>query len=216
MLICKYTRLENASFVPHLDTLRAVTMAIRRCGIKADYSEGFNPHLKIFFGQPLPIGVESECEYFCVYAHSEPQEFVSKMNCSLPQGLKILNAAEVEKDPNVANLMSFADYTVTMRDTTLDLSAFEKFASGHECVISYEQKGETVTKDVKSLISFVKAEKGRLHLRLACGNKNLRADRLINFLCDKYAISCGFGVVKTRMYDCNGVDLDNILFGSGH
>ena len=127
MLICKYTRLGNAAFMPHLDTLRAVTMAIRRIGVKAEYSEGFNPHMKIFFGQPLPIGVESECEYFCAYVNEEAQSFKNKSNSSLPEGIEIMAAATVEKDPNVAKIISYADYTVVMRDIVPQLKNFEEF-----------------------------------------------------------------------------------------
>ena len=116
MLICKYTRVSRAVFVPHLDILRAVSMGLRRAGIKADYSEGFNPHVKIFFGQPIPLGTASESEYFCIYTDVSPEEFMKKLNVTLPEGVRIIKAAEVEKDPNVAKIMRFADYTVTMRD----------------------------------------------------------------------------------------------------
>lgn len=215
MLICKYKRVGNASFVPHLDTLRAVVMGIRRIGVKAEYSEGFNPHMKIFFGQPLPIGTESECEYFCAYVNEEPNEFAEKLNKSLPSGLQITAAARAEKDPNVAKIMCFADYTVTMRGKVDNLREVESFAELDECVISYEQKGELVKKDVKPLISFLRVcDERTVKLRLSCGNKNLRADRLTNSLCKTYGITCGYDIIKTNMYDCNFVDLDTILLGS--
>ena len=214
MLICKYTRKENAVFVPHLDTLRAVTMAIRRIGARAEYSAGFNPHMKIFFGQPIPIGTESDCEYFCVYANESPSDFMRRLNESLPFGLCITAAAEIQKDPNVANLMYYADYTVTMRREESNLLAAEKFAAGRQCEISYIVKGERVYKDVKELICSVQAENPRtLRLRLRCGNRNLRADRLMRFWADSFGWG-SYDVVKTNTYDENGVNLDKILFGS--
>lgn len=214
MLICKYTRLGNAAFVPHLDTLRAVTMGIRRIGAKAEYSEGFNPHMKIFFGQPLPIGVESECEYFCAYVNEDPSDFMRKLNASLPEGLKILKAGYAEKDPNVANIMSFADYTITMRGIEPKISDFKRVLDEKALVISFEHKGETVQKEVRPLIADIKATDSRtLCMRLACGNRNLRADRLMNFLCERHGIACAFDTIKTAMYDCNFVNLDKIFFG---
>ena len=215
MLICKYTRLGNAVFVPHLDMLRAVTMGIRRAGIKAEYSEGFNPHMKIFFGQPLPIGTESECEYFCVYAHEEPHAFMEKLSRTLPEGVKITAAAKADKDPNVAKIMCFADYTVTMRDIEPDLKEVEAFCGGKECVIEYVAKGETRVQDVKSLIiSATVPNRNTVKFRLCCGNKNLRAERLMGFLSKKFGFAYGYDIRKTAMYDLGGNNLDKILFGS--
>lgn len=217
MLICKYTRLNNAAFVPHLDTLRAITMGIRRIGANAEYSEGFNPHMKIFFGQPLPIGTESKCEYFCVYVNEQPDEFVSRINKSLPSGLRLTAAVAAEKDPNIAKIMCFADYTVTMRDIISDLKVIEHFAEQPECIIEYTAKGEKCRKDVKSLIGFIKATDDKtVKMRLGCGNANLRADRLMNFLSGVYGWGCGYDILKTNMYDCNENDLDKILFGSNY
>lgn len=214
MLICKYARRDKAAFVPHLDTLRAVTMAIRRIGANAQYSEGFNPHMKIFFGQPLPVGTESDCEYFCVYVSDEPQDFVERLNASLPQGLRITAVVQAEKDPNVAKLMYFADYDVTMRDIQPNLRTVEDFLEQDECVIEFTSKGERKQKDVKDCIDFIRVQDERtLTLRLRCGNVNLRADRLMAALKEKYGL-CGYDIVKTHMYDCTGCDLDKILFGS--
>ena len=115
MLICKYTRLGNAVFVPHLDMLRAVTMGIRRAGIKAEYSEGFNPHMKIFFGQPLPIGKESEYKYFCVYAHEEPHSFMEKLSRTLTEGVKITADGKGDEEENEEKIMCVDEYTVNMQ-----------------------------------------------------------------------------------------------------
>ena len=217
MLICKYTRLGNAAFVPHLDMLRSVSMAVRRVGVPAEYSEGFNPHMKIFFGQPLPIGTESRAEYFCLFTGEDPQIFMQKMNASLPQGVSITAAAQTEKDPNVSKLMAFADYTVTMRGIipikTLQKAA--KFCKEDACVITYTHKGAEEQKDVKPLIARMEASEGALRFRLACGNRNLRADRLMAHLQKAYAIETGYDIVKTAMYDEQGRNLDALFFGGG-
>ena len=215
MLICKYTRLQNAAYVPHLDMLRNVSMAVRRVGIRAEYSEGFNPHMKIFFGQPLPIGTESRAEYFCLFTSEDPQSFMQKMNASLPQGVVVTAAAQTEKDPNVSKLMAFADYTVTMRGIipikTLQNAA--NFLQEDACVITYPHKGEEVQKDVKPLVKRIEAGENALKFRLACGNRNLRADRLMAHLQKVYAIETGYDVVKTAMYDAQERNLDALFFG---
>lgn len=217
MLICKYTRRGNAAFVPHLDMLRTVTMAIRRIGAEVAYSEGFNPHMKIFFGQPLPIGTESDCEYFCLHSNEDPAKFMAAVNGSLPAGVAITAAAATEKDPNVANLMCFADYTVTMRSIEPNLGAAESFVSLPECTVRYTAKGKEQQKDVKTLIADLRVPDAQtIRMRLRCGNTNLRADRVMPELCRRYGLTGGYDIVKTAMYDCGGTDLDTILFGSTH
>lgn len=214
MLICKYTRRGTAAFIPHLDTLRAVNMAIRRIGAEVEYSEGFNPHMKIFFGQPLPIGTESDCEYFCVYSREKANDFAAAINKSLPQGISVTAAAETDKDPNIAKIMYYADYTVAFRRKEPKLSDVKKALGGDSLVISYESKGETVSKEVKPLIhSFVTEGERMLKLRLRCGNVNLRADRLMAHFRESLNLG-GYDIVKTNMYDSGCTDLDKILFGS--
>ena len=217
MLICKYTRLGNAAFIPHLDMLRSMSMAVRRIGARAEYSEGFNPHMKIFFGQPLPIGTESRAEYFCLFTDEDPQSFTEKMNKSLPQGVSITAAARTEKDPNVSKLMAFADYTATMRGI-IPIKTLQNAANFHKegtCRITYTHKGEEVQKEVGPLIKHIEASEGALHFRLACGNRNLRADRLMAHLQKAYAIETGYDIVKTAMYDEQGRNLDALFFGGG-
>ncbi|MDE7395619.1 MAG: TIGR03936 family radical SAM-associated protein [Clostridiales bacterium] len=217
MLICKYTRKKNAAFIPHLDMLRTVSMAVRRIGAQAGYSEGFNPHMKIFFGQPLPIGTESLAEYFCLFCDDEPQTFMQKINASLPEGVRISAAAKTEKDPNVSNLMAFADYTVILRDTVpaKKLQNAANFIKEDACVITYTQKGQEVQKDVKPLIRRIEVEGNTLRFRLSCGNRNLRADRLMAHLKKAYAIEMGYDIVKTAMYDEHEKNLDDLFFGGG-
>ncbi len=214
MLICKYTKVDTAAFVPHLDMLRHVGMAVRRAGIEVDFSEGYNPHMKIFFGQPLPIGTASRAEYFCLYTSLSGKEFCARINGTLPDGVRVLAAAAVEKDPNVSGLMAFADYTADFRSEVPPekLRRAAQLALAEACVIQYTSKGELQQKDVRACIDKVWAEGNALHMRLACGNPNLRADRLMAHLareCDLPA----YDITKTAMYDRAGNNLDTVFFG---
>lgn len=58
-----YTKKNQARYIAHLDLTRVFDRALRRAKIEVAYSEGFNPHPKIAFGPPLPVGVEGEREY---------------------------------------------------------------------------------------------------------------------------------------------------------
>jgi radical SAM-linked protein len=58
-----YSKKKEARYIAHLDLARVFDRALRRAQIEVAYSEGFNPHPKIAFGPPLPVGVEGLREY---------------------------------------------------------------------------------------------------------------------------------------------------------
>ncbi|MBE6693806.1 MAG: DUF2344 domain-containing protein [Ruminococcaceae bacterium] len=52
----------NLQFFSHLDLQRTWQKVLVRASIPMWYTKGFNPHSKIVFGIPLPVGSESACE----------------------------------------------------------------------------------------------------------------------------------------------------------
>lgn len=213
MIICKYSKTDSAVYVPHLDLLRSFGMAIRRKDLNINFSDGFNPHARLFFTQPLPIGTNSLCEYLCADSPENAAEFMLKINTSLPNGVKILKAAYTKDNPNPANIMFRADYIIKLYEKlpgTVDLSVFNIAES---LVISYLSKGETIQKDVKNMVFEIQNTSDKIFLSLACGNVNLRADRLAENLLEKAGQNnSGFDVIKTAVYDKNGKNLDEMFF----
>ena len=63
MIFFKFEKKDTACFIPHLDTLRTIVRTIRRADIKMNFSQGFNPHMLLFFGNPISLGIESYAEY---------------------------------------------------------------------------------------------------------------------------------------------------------
>lgn len=59
----KFTKTGSQRYISHLDLQRTFTRAIIRSGIPVWYTKGFNPHSKLVFSSPLPIGCESICDY---------------------------------------------------------------------------------------------------------------------------------------------------------
>ncbi len=214
MIVCKYTKTDNAVYVPHLDLLRGFTMAMRRQKIRINFSEGFNPHAKIYFNQPLPLGAASLCEYFCADADENAETFKQKLNASLQDGIKILKCAETQTNPNVANMMYSADYTASLAEPVFGDKDFSALGGQSELNITYFSKGKEVVKNVGEMVLSVANTQNSATMRLRCGNVNLRADRLTAHLlklCD--AEGTDFSIVKTAVYDINGNDLDKIFFG---
>ena len=93
------TKGEEIRYISHLDYAGAVERAIRRAGIPAAYSEGFNPHMKLAFASALAVGVTSTSEYMDVeladsYSLSH---FTQLLGSALPKGIRLKRA--VYKSP---------------------------------------------------------------------------------------------------------------------
>lgn len=103
----KYTKLGDISYISHLDTIRFMQRLSNRAKVKLTHSEGFSPHPKISFSPALPLGVESICEYLDLEIDDDiaPEELLKKYNENSVDGIKFLEAAELENKSE--SLMAF-------------------------------------------------------------------------------------------------------------
>ncbi|OGB89805.1 hypothetical protein A2625_05060 [candidate division WOR-1 bacterium RIFCSPHIGHO2_01_FULL_53_15] len=90
----KYRKGEEVKFISHRDLMRAFQRAIRRADLPVAYSQGFNPHMKISWGNALKVGAVSEAEFAEIQIDGwiRPHELVERLNRQLPRGLEILEA----------------------------------------------------------------------------------------------------------------------------
>jgi len=90
----KYTKGKEIKFISHRDLMRVLHRAVRRAEIPVAYSQGFNPHMKISWGQALKVGQASDGEYaeLQIEGWIKPQELMAKLNKQLPKGIEILEA----------------------------------------------------------------------------------------------------------------------------
>ena len=94
--------------------------ALARAGYSARFTEGYNPKPRLEFANPLSLGLSSEEEIAGIDIHDFDTEadFISRMNRSLPDGLRVLRG-EIAPDAGPArrrSLMSLywgADFEVT-------------------------------------------------------------------------------------------------------
>ena len=59
----KFRKTGNLQYISHLDLQRTFNRVLVRAGLPLWYTKGFNPHIKMVFGLPLPVGCESETEF---------------------------------------------------------------------------------------------------------------------------------------------------------
>ena len=92
----RYSKSGSLMFISHLDLNRTMTAAFLRSKLPIYYSQGFNPHPKIVFSQPLPVGVSSECEYmdFSVTEDIPFEKISETMNSVMPEGIRFLECYE--------------------------------------------------------------------------------------------------------------------------
>lgn len=91
-----FERVGDARFLSHLDFLRVVERVIRRSGLDVDYTEGFNPRIRITLPQALPVGVA--CRGDCFGIRVAPDTSVDAIQRSLegvfPHGIRVLRVEE--------------------------------------------------------------------------------------------------------------------------
>ncbi len=92
-----YTKGKEIRFISHLDLMRAISRAIRRANLPIAYSQGFNPRMKMSFGQALKVGQSSESEEAKLTFEQDisPDEVKERLNEVLPRGLRVLTASKI-------------------------------------------------------------------------------------------------------------------------
>jgi radical SAM family uncharacterized protein/radical SAM-linked protein len=169
----KWSKDEEVRFTSHLDVLRTFERAIRRCGIPIAYSEGFHPHPKISFGPPLPLSFISEAEYLDLQL-TEPfsNEFLLKLNKTLPQGFKILEAKTIfTKAESLSSVINSALYKIEIPLTETEIKEkIEYILSQRNLMVSRVSKEELKEVDIRFEIFKLENEGSTLSMLLSVGS----------------------------------------------
>lgn len=169
-IICKYSKTGYLKYISHLDVLRFIQRSVKRAGINAKYSEGFNPHMKTSFGYPLSLGTESIGEYFELELNEnmDLELFVKKMNSVMPNEMQIMKADYSSDSESLMKRCEYAEYLINIESVIDDNKLNEYFNEMlTEGVIFNRQKknkkNKLVTKEIntKEMIHFLKADKAK-------------------------------------------------------
>jgi radical SAM-linked protein len=89
-----YKKGEEVKYIGHRDLMRTFQRAIRRADLPVAYSQGFNPHMKISWGNALKVGATSDQEEAVLELAQwvKPDEVKTRLNSVLPKGLAILDS----------------------------------------------------------------------------------------------------------------------------
>ena len=147
----KFKKFGPVVYIGHLDIMRFFQKAIRRSGIDAAYTEGYSPHLKLSFAQPLSVGVETDGDYFDLEMNSLPdmENIVKIMNGQCVEGIEILNATLLDDDTvNGMSSVKAADYLYYFDDLSDDKELIGNFFSQDSFIFEFVRKDKVKTKDL--------------------------------------------------------------------
>jgi len=93
-VVFSYSREGSAVFHGHLSYIEIFSMSFRRADIPVLYTKGFNPLAKMEFVSPLSTGISANNEIAAADFSSkiDTDNFIAKLNSSLPEGIKIKQA----------------------------------------------------------------------------------------------------------------------------
>ncbi len=138
-------------YLSHLELIFVIQRAIRRAGIKIDYSKGFNPMPEISFGPPLGVGISGLSEYFDmkVFPPFDLDANKEKLNLCLPEGIRIKQMSTIPSDTRSLNsFISSYEYRISGGD----LSSLKDFLDKKEIVTKREKYVINLREMVESAI----------------------------------------------------------------
>ena len=93
----RFTKLEKARHLSHLELVRLLIRAFRRAGMDLAYSGGYHPMPKVSFALALPVGVESLSEIMDVQVKSvqDISITIERLNRELPSGIRVHSMEEI-------------------------------------------------------------------------------------------------------------------------
>lgn len=182
----RFTKVNMAKFISHLDLLRCFTRAINRSGLPAVFTQGFNPHMKMTFALPLPVGVSGLREAVDIVFEdgTSDAEIRDRLNENLPPDIRVTEVGDV--GAKAADIVC-AEYEVVLKtDSGTDLNSIKDFFGRDEVIVMKMTKKKT-EKPI-NIMEYIRAweiedavcDTVRLRLVLdAGGERNLKPDVVV-------------------------------------
>lgn len=154
-------------YISHLDLQRLFKRAFKKSDVKLRHSEGFNPHPKMIFAQPLSLGYTGIGEFleFETIETFEADELKDRIQAIMPEGIRIIECEEREEEgKSLASKCVAADYIIGIRmedDFSLEDDLAERFLKQKEILVQKKKKKSREYKeiDIKNLIENITLNK---------------------------------------------------------
>ena len=198
----KFTKTGSQRYISHLDLQRTFTRAIIRSGIPVWYTKGFNPHSKLVFSSPLPIGCESICDYVDIKIDREAsfEEIKSALSAQFTDEMLILDVYEPQaKFQDIVYINYKAE--ITRKKASDELAAkIEEALKTSPFIITKKSKSGDKEVDLTSFLPKVSAKKNGkkivLEFTVGDGFGNTLSPEII-----MRAVISRFELIEDEMYD---------------
>lgn len=212
----RFSKTGSLQYISHLDLQRTFGRVVLRAGIPVWYTKGFNPHPKLVFALPLPVGTESVTEYLDLRVDREmdPSEMMTRFNSCLTDEMKILDAYLPE---HPFSEIAFAEYEIDLRSAGIGAefaSAVTAFLTTSPVMITRKGKAGDRTEDMIPLIRRVSATSGEGHAQLVltvhAGTGALNPEFVVTSLRERFGILSGdplrehYRILRTRLLTSDG------------
>ncbi|CAK7043950.1 MAG: hypothetical protein PEPC_01875 [Peptostreptococcus russellii] len=164
----KFIKVGDMIYISHLDVQRLLQRAFRRANVELAFSQGFNPHPKMSYGNALALGVESYGEYVDIEIEDDidSQELMDRINKQLPDGMQFEKCIELEGGERAlaANIM-FGDYefeieNINKLDEETVLKNLEKLKNSESILTTRRNKKKKIVEvDIRPLIKTIDIKK---------------------------------------------------------
>ena len=186
-----FSKTGYTKYTSHLDMLRLFKRAFRRAGVEIKYSQGFNPHPKMGFAQPLSLGYsayeemiefESDCEY--------GPEILEGVTDSMPQGVRLLRIGKLPEGKkslaaSVCSAVYSADFPLPFYEKDYG-EMLHRYCAQEQIIAEKKQKKtkKLVEVDIKEKIREIEVCPNddfrlRLLMELDCGSQSNLSPELV-------------------------------------
>lgn len=189
--IIKFSKQGYIKYISHLDMIRLFNRCFKRAGINLKHSQGFNPHPKLTFAQPLSLGYTSLCEMAQIETQDdfEPSVLKNMIDGQLPDGIRILSCEILPQTiKNIAADIREAVYEITVPENScITDENIEKFLKQEKITAYKKQKRKKELKeiDIKPMVREMKKIKKVddniiMNIKVDCGSQsNLNPELLL-------------------------------------
>jgi radical SAM-linked protein len=150
-------------FLSHLELAHLFYRASRRADLALCYSEGFHPMPRIVFSTALPVGMESmnEVVELEIGDRMNPLDIKERLNQTLPEGIRITEAAEVPLSFSSSSIFHRSVYWIRLDPRISKVEADAKIREALEketLLVVQERKEKRRSIDILPLIEKIRVK----------------------------------------------------------